>query len=161
MSDSKEVGRREFVKAVLALLSSIMGAVIGIPAISYLISPAVKVQKKEAWIPLGPLENYPIGQPTLFNFTRTTINGWERTVNSYGVFVVRYSEDQLKAFSNVCTHLSCRVNWKEDQQEYVCPCHDAQFDINGQVLSGPPPEPLHTYETKIEDGNLFIHFVKG
>jgi len=138
-----------------------MGAVIGLPAIGYLISPAARAQKKEAWIPLGPLENYPIGTPTLFNFTRTTINGWEKTVNSYGAYVVRFSPDHLKVYSNICTHLSCRVNWKEDIKEYVCPCHDGHFDAEGRVTAGPPPQPLHEYETKIEDGNLFIHFVEG
>jgi Rieske Fe-S protein len=161
MPTSPHLDRRQFVNLVLAFVGSIMGAVIGLPAIGYLISPAARAQKKEAWIPLGPLENYPIGTPTLFNFTRTTINGWEKTVNSYGAYVVRFSPDHLKVYSNICTHLSCRVNWKEDIKEYVCPCHDGHFDAEGRVTAGPPPQPLHEYETKIEDGNLFIHFVEG
>ena len=161
MSDSPHLDRRQFVNVVLTALGTIMGAVIGLPAIGYLISPATKIQKKDDWVSLGPLENYTVGAPTLFSFNRTTINGWEKTVNSYGAYVVRFSPDQLKVFSNMCTHLSCRVSWKEDRQEYICPCHDAHFDIQGGVLSGPPPKPLFEYETKIEAGNLFIHFVEG
>lgn len=161
MPTSPHLDRRQFVNVVLAFLGSIMGAIIGLPAIGYLISPAARVQKKEAWIPLGPLENYPIGTPTLFNFTRTKVHGWEKTVSSYGAYVVRFSPEHLKVFSNMCTHLSCRVNWKEDLKEYVCPCHDGHFDAEGRVTAGPPPEPLHEYEVKIEDGNLFIHFVEG
>ncbi len=161
MSGSHNIDRRDFVKVVLAFLGTIMGAVIGLPAIGYLISPATKVQQKEAWIPLGPLENYPVGMPTLFSFTRSTVNGWERTASSHGAYVVRMSESALKVYSNMCTHLSCRVTWKEDLQEYVCPCHDGHFDAEGQVTLGPPPKPLNEYETKIEDGNLFIYFVEG
>jgi len=161
MSDTPNIDRREFVKVVLAFLGTLMGAVVGLPAIGYLISPATRVQQKEAWIPLGPLENYPMGEPKLFSFTRTTVNGWEKTANSYGAYVVRKSETELKVYSNMCTHLSCRVTWKADLKEYICPCHDGHFDSAGLVTLGPPPESLHEYETKLEDGNLFIHFTEG
>ena len=159
MSESDGINRRQFVTIVVASVGTIMAAFIGLPAIGYLISPATKVQDKDEWIPLGPLENYPVGTPTLFTFTRTTVNGWEKTANSYGVYVMRYTQEQYKVFSNMCTHLSCRVNWKEDLSDYVCPCHDGHFDINGQVVSGPPPRPLDEYETKLEEGVLYIHYV--
>ncbi len=161
MASSNRVSRRDFVKVTTAVLSTIMGAVVGLPVIGYLIDPALKAQKSDTWIPLGPLENYPIGKPTLFTFTRSKVNGWEKTVNSHGVFVLQKSENEVTVLSNVCTHLSCRVNWHEDVQEYICPCHDAQFDADGKVLGGPPPRPLDKYEIKVEDGNLFIHFVEG
>lgn len=158
MPKSPSMSRREFVTIVSAALGGVMGAVIGIPAIGYLLSPALKTQKSEAWIPLGKLENYPFNTPTLFTFTRTKVNGWEKTVNSYGVYILRTSESEVKVLSNLCTHLSCRVTWKAEANEYICPCHDGHFDIQGNVDSGPPPRPLDTYETKIEDGNLFLFF---
>ena len=163
MAKSPHLSRKGFVTATVGVLGTIMGAVVGLPAIGYLISPATKSQESEAWIALGPLENYPIGVPTPFSFTRSKINGWEKTVNSHGVHVLRRSEAEsdILVLSNVCTHLSCRVTWEEDAQEYVCPCHDAQFDINGDVSFGPPPRPLDQYETKVEEGNLFIHFVEA
>ena len=158
MASSNRISRRDFVKVVTATLSGIMGAAMGIPIIAYLIDPALDVQTSEAWIPLGSLENYPVGSPKAFSFTRSNINGWEKTVNSYGGFIVRKSESDLLALSNRCTHLSCSVNWSEETQEYVCPCHDAQFDIEGNVNAGPPPTPLDHFETKVEEGNLFVFF---
>ena len=161
MSQTPHMGRREFVQLVTGFVGAVMGAVIGLPAIGYLISPATKRHQSEAWIPLGPLENYPVGVPTLFNFTRSKVNGWEKTVNSYGVFVVRHPDDSVTVLSNVCTHLACRVNWVPENQWFLCPCHDAQFGLDGQVLGGPPPRPLDSYTqdaVKIEDGNLFIFF---
>jgi Rieske Fe-S protein len=158
------MSRSDFVKVVTAFLGSIMGLVVGIPAIGYLISPARKASSSDDWIPLGPLESYPEGVPTLFNFTRTKVNGWERTVNSYGVFVIRKAGQEVTVLSNKCTHLSCRVNWIEEEQHFHCPCHDAQFGIDGEVLGGPPPRPLDQYageDIKIEEGNLFIHFTEG
>jgi menaquinol-cytochrome c reductase iron-sulfur subunit len=161
MAKSPFLSRNDFVKVTVGALGAIMGAIVGIPAIGYLISPALKIQKAEAWIALGPLANYPVGTPTPFSFTRTKVNGWEKTVNTYGGYVLRKSEADTVVFSNVCTHLSCRVTWQPDVQEYVCPCHDGHFDINGLVVKNPPPRPLDQYETKVEDGNLSIHLKEG
>jgi len=161
MTKSPHLTRNNFVKGVVGVLGTIMGVVVGLPAIGYVLSPALKKSTSEAWIPLGPLETYPIGVPAPFNFTRTKINGWEKTVNSYGVYIYRKNDSDTIVFSNVCTHLSCRVIWHEDLQEYLCPCHDAHFGPLGEIISGPQPRPLDTYETKIEEGNLFIHFVEG
>ncbi len=160
MAELNDINRRQFVKVVLAAISTIMAAVVGLPAIGYLIAPAARKQETDAWVPLGPLENYPVGTPTLFNFTRSKVNGWEKTVNSYGAYVVRYTADAYKVFSSTCTHLSCRVKWDEEAQNFHCPCHDAIFDIQGRVGGGPPPRPLDEYETKVEEGNLFIRFVE-
>jgi menaquinol-cytochrome c reductase iron-sulfur subunit len=163
MAKSPHMSRNNFVKAVIGVLGTIMGAVVGLPAIGYLISPALKKQESEALIPMGPLEKYPVGIPTLFTFTRTKVNGWERTVNSYGVYVLRKSEaeNDVIVLSNVCTHLSCRVAWDETKQEYVCPCHAGFFDIEGEVISGPPPRALDGYTTTVEDGNLILEFKEG
>jgi menaquinol-cytochrome c reductase iron-sulfur subunit len=161
MAGSGHISRRDFVKLTTAAVGTFIGAVIGLPAIAYLIEPALKVGSAAAWIPLGKLDGYEIGKPSLATFTRSKVNGWEKTVDSYGVFVLRKSETEVLAFSNKCTHLSCRVNWNQDQQQYICPCHDAHFDINGKIISGPPPRPLDTYETKVEDGTLSIHFLEG
>lgn len=155
---SSQLSRSGFVKLVTVAAGTVMAAVIGLPALEYLISPALRVKESEAWIPLGPLKDYPIGTPKLFNFTRSQINGWEKTVLSYGVFVVRPDETQLLVLSNICTHLACRVSWHTDLQHYVSPCHNGHFDMVGKVLSGPPPRPLDEFVTKIEDGNLFIQY---
>jgi len=160
-SGPSKLGRRSFVKVVLAFLGTIMGAVLGLPFINYFITPALNTGKKENWISVGPLQDYPIGTPTAFSFVRTQVNGWERSSHSYGVYVLRLSEDKVKVFSNVCTHLSCRVTWKDEEEAYVCPCHDASFDLEGSVIHGPPPRALDEYKTKLEDDKLYIHLLEG
>jgi len=34
------------------------------------------------------------------------------------------------AFSDICTHLGCRVNWHPEVQNYVSPCHDGHFEVS-------------------------------
>lgn len=154
MSD-KELSRRDFIKGTAAAIGSLIGAVIALPTIAYLLSPALRAEEDTDSIDLGPLENFPVGLPTRFETVRTRINGWERTATTYGLFILRTSETDVRVLSDICTHLGCRVSWHPDQQHYVSPCHDGHFDIAGNVVSGPPPRPLDGYITKIENGNLF------
>ena len=162
---SPKLSRREFTTVIMTFLGSIMGAVIGFPLIGYIISPVIRAKKVDDWVSLGPLANYPLGEPTLFSFTRTKVNGWEQTTNSYGVFILRETESKVKVLSNVCTHLSCRVHWSPETQTFDCPCHDAKFDIQGQVVYGPPPRPMDEWAGEAvqidEEGNLLIHFTEG
>ena len=150
------LNRRDFIKGTAAAIGALIGALIGIPSIVYLLAPSLRAEEDSDSIALGPLENYPIGVPTRFDFTRTKVNGWERTSVNYGLYVVRKSENEFRVFSDICTHLGCRVSWHPDVQHYISPCHDGHFDIVGNNISGPPPRPLDEFVTKIENGNLFV-----
>ena len=158
---SPNLDRRSFVKIVTATLGSIMAAVAGLPMIQYFISPALRKTAKDEWIPLGSLTNYPQDVPTLFNFTKVQVNGWEKSSQSYGVFVINQSDGEVVVFSDVCTHLSCRLGWKPEENEFYCPCHAATFYSDGSVKSGPPPRPMDRYEIRLEEDQLFIHLREG
>ena len=155
------ISRRSFVTGVVAFLGSVIASVIGIPAIGYLIAPGLKKQTSDEWVPIGKLEDIPTDIPVLSTFTRTSQIGWERSATSFGVYVIRKSADEFDVFSNICTHLSCRVTWKEDQEAFVCPCHNGIFAKDGSIVSGPQPRPLDRFEYKIEDGMLLVHLVEG
>ena len=161
MAGSHHISRRDFITLTTAAVGTFIGMVVGLPAIAYLIDPALKTGTTDTWIPLGKLDSFEVGKPILSTFTRSKVNGWEKSVNSYGVFVLRKSQTEVTVYSNVCTHLSCRVNWHDDKKQYVCPCHDGRFGIDGQVVSGPPPRPLDVFATKVENGTLSIHFLEG
>ena len=156
MTYKHDLNRRDFIKVTTAFVGGLISMTIGLPAIAYLLSPSLRKTEDESVVNLGPLEKYPIGIPTLFEFTRTKVNGWERTGISYGVFVLRKNESEVRVFSDICTHLACRVTWHSDQQHYISPCHDGHFDIMGNNVSGPPPRPLDEFVAKIEDDNLYI-----
>ncbi len=158
---SPVMDRRSFVKIVTASLGSMMAAIVGLPVIQYFISPALGKTTSDDWISLGSVDNFPFDIPTLFNFAITKVNGWERSSLSYGAFVLRKEGQDPIVFSDVCTHLSCRVNWNEESSKFYCPCHAAFFDKNGEVVSGPPPRPLDRYEIRLDGDQLFIHLTEG
>jgi cytochrome b6-f complex iron-sulfur subunit len=71
------------------------------------------------------------------------------------VFVER-SEQGFLAFSAVCTHLNCMVNWNEMLKKFECPCHGAKFNRYGEVLEGPPPRPLDLLKLQIVEDKVVI-----
>ncbi len=154
--DNRGMSRRDFIKAVSAGIAGLIGSVIGIPSIAFLLSPATRSAGDEGQLDLGPLEKYPVGVPTRFDFTRTRVNGWERTATNYGMYVVRTGDQDVRVFSDICTHLGCRVTWHPNLEHYVSPCHDGHFNKLGDVVSGPPPRPLDEYAARIEAGNLYV-----
>lgn len=153
---TRTMNRRDFIKATTAFVGGLIGITIGLPTIAYLLSPSLRKVEDSSMIDLGPLENFPVGIPTRFEFTRTKVNGWERTATNYGLYVVRLDNNEVRVFSDICTHLGCRVTWHPDQEHYISPCHDGHFDVLGNVISGPPPRPLDEYTTRIENGNLIV-----
>ena len=63
---------------------------------------------------------------------------------------------ELKVFVATCTHLNCTVSYRADRGCIVCACHEGYFDLDGRVLSGPPPEPLRQFHHRIQDDKLII-----
>ncbi|HEX8016860.1 MAG TPA: FAD-dependent oxidoreductase, partial [Flavobacterium sp.] len=53
------------------------------------------------------------------------------------IAVYRDYDNTLKAFSAVCPHLGCIVQWNADEKSFDCPCHGSRFDTEGTVMNGP------------------------
>ena len=62
----------------------------------------------------------------------------------------------LSAFSKICTHLGCEVEWQADKKQFFCPCHKGYFDASGKNIAGPPPRPLDAYKVTVKDGNVYV-----
>ena len=58
------------------------------------------------------------------------------------LFIIRDSLG-LYAVSDICTHRGCMLLIKD--KKIVCPCHGANFTLNGQPVSGPANKPLDNY----------------
>ena len=156
-----EISRRDFIKGSAVIIGGMITVVIGIPTVAYLIDPALRKDMSEGWIPIGKLEDMPVGTPYPFSFTLVQVNGWERTATSHGGYVVRRSEDpeDLYILNSKCTHLACTVNWSDADKVYLCPCHDAKFGQQGEVLDGPPPRALDRFtEFRVTEGVLEIFY---
>lgn len=70
--------------------------------------------------------------------------------------LVRVNDTEWKAFSAVCTHLNCTVQYQEARREIWCACHNGTYDLNGRVVSGPPPKPLEELAVKIRGDEVVV-----
>ena len=66
--------------------------------------------------------------------------------------------DALYAFDDTCTHAACSLADGElEGATVICPCHMGQFDLKtGEVLDGPPPDPINVYPVQENDGKLTV-----
>jgi|SRR5579862_6471237 len=72
------------------------------------------------------------------------------------VLLIRASETEWKALTAVCTHLNCTVQYQENTHQIWCACHNGYYDLNGKVLSGPPPKPLDEFVVRIRGDEVVI-----
>ncbi|MBZ5605143.1 MAG: Rieske (2Fe-2S) protein [Acidobacteriia bacterium] len=70
--------------------------------------------------------------------------------------LVRVNDTEWKAFSAVCTHLNCTVQYRDSTQQIWCACHNGTYDMSGRVVSGPPPNPLEEYAVNLRGDEVVI-----
>lgn len=69
--------------------------------------------------------------------------------------LIRREDDSFVAYSAVCTHQQCEVNYQQDAGELVCPCHGSIFDpADGSPTQGPAQEPLREIPVEVRDGQV-------
>ena len=151
----KDMGRRRFLSGAIAAMGGIITAVVGIPAIAYIVGPALKQQAAE-WIQLGSVRKVEKGTPTLFKATLTRQTGWVTSQEEVAAYVLTEDGQSFVAMSNICTHLGCRLRWIPEQGKFFCPCHNGIFNKDGSIVSGPQPRPMDRFQTKIDNDTIFI-----
>jgi menaquinol-cytochrome c reductase iron-sulfur subunit len=156
MEQKERLNRSNFLSLTVWGIGAFISAGMGIPAIAYIIGPALNRANTQEWIRLGPISKIELKIPTLYKFTIQRKAGWIVNEEEISVYVLTDNGRDFIAMSNICTHLGCRVRWIVDQEQFFCPCHNGVFDKEGKVLSGPPPRPLDRFEIKVEDDQLFV-----
>jgi len=137
-------------------IGALISAGLGIPAIAYIVGPALQREEAQEWIRLGSTAKVELGTPTLFKTRIERKTGWIVNEEELSVYVLTDNGRDFIAMSNICTHLGCRIRWVADTEQFFCPCHNGVFDKNGEIVAGPVPRPLDRYEVKVEDEQLHI-----
>ena len=156
MKKDKDLSRRDFMKLTISAIGGAIGLVLGLPAVAYIVAPALSNKQEQCWIRLGSTAKVESGAPTLFKAKIQQQTGWITSEEEISAYVLSDNGRDYVAMSNVCTHLGCRIRWIAEQNKFFCPCHNGVFDKEGNVLEGPPPRPLDRYEVKVENNELFI-----
>jgi Rieske Fe-S protein len=65
-------------------------------------------------------------------------------------------EGDIRAFTAICTHLACTVQYRPDLGHIWCACHDGHYDLNGINIKGPPPRPLTPFKVHTKGDQIFV-----
>ena len=151
--------RRQFLGYTVGAIGGIITAVIGIPVVGYVISPALAKKSAEDWVALGQLKDFPKGVPTRVEFSAFKKDGWVTEKVQRAVWVYTDDGQTFNVYNPRCTHLGCAVFLDEKDKKLKSPCHGGVFDPkDGKVLGGPPPRSLDTLPQKVEGGSLFAMY---
>lgn len=143
--DDQYVARREFAKsltigsAILVLVNAAI-AFVG----RFVRRPAHMVTKE---VKLAKAADVPTGSSLLFRYPE----------EGDPCILVRTKSGSLRAYSQVCTHLSCAVVHEPAEDTFLCPCHKGRFDVNdGRPVAGPPSRRLPRIWLEERDGEVYV-----
>lgn len=90
------------------------------------------------------LDELTTGTPKAFSLVGTRQDAWlvfpRETIGR--VWVIRRTDEdcppeeaKVEIFSAICPHLGCTIQLDGSGESFVCPCHQAYFDLLGEAFS--------------------------
>ena len=137
-------GRRKFLNWFLGTSAGAFLLSVTYPVSRYLIPPEVaESTASTVTLSIKPNELKP-NSGQIFRF------------GSQPAILIKDPNGELKAFSAVCTHLACIVQYRSDISQIWCACHNGHFDLNGRNVEGPPPKPLEQYDVNVRAEQIVV-----
>lgn len=137
--------RRGFMIGGIGLLGAgLAGSVLGPTAVS-LTHPlrAATTSGSDAFLPAGPLSRFGGDVPVKVDLFADKVDAWNRVVQvKVGSAWVVERGGELVAFSTVCPHLGCGIDYDDAKKKFLCPCHKSWFSLDGEVEEGPSPRAM-------------------
>ncbi len=150
--------RRAFIFKLSLALNAAVGVVLAVPVIGYLLGPALRKNSTTgAWVSLGALDVFPVGQTRLAEFRNPLATLGDGDTANTVAWVRRISATQFQVFAVNCAHLGCPVRWFPESHLFLCPCHGGAYYEDGSRASGPPERGLFEYRYRIDGDSLSIH----
>jgi len=138
------VTRKRFVDWLLGTSAGGFFAAVFYPVIRYIIPPELPESAVNSVTLSFPPTDMPANSGRIFKFG-----------NKPGLLVETPS-GELRAFSAICTHLDCTVQYREDLGHIWCACHNGHYDLNGVNIAGPPPRPLDRYDVNVRGNQIVV-----
>jgi Rieske Fe-S protein len=113
------------------------------PALRYIIPPPVAESTSRSVV-AGTVAELKNNTGKIFKF------------GSKPALLVRMPDGTFRAFTAVCTHLNCTVQYRDDLHQIWCACHNGLYDLEGRNVSGPPPRPLEVYEVHVQGEDVVV-----
>ena len=151
-------------KVGVGALGAGLAAIVIAPALRFTLWPlaeGVKVQSGgEEFVIVGRRADFG-AEPVKVDIYADQVDAWNMTKNvKIGSAWVIEREGELRAFTTVCPHLGCAVDYDAGLGKFKCPCHDSLFGLDGAREEGPSPRALDelVFEEQQEGELLAIRY---
>jgi Rieske Fe-S protein len=138
-------------------MNALFAAVLGIPAVAYLIDPRNRPARPKDFRTVARLSELPVGVPVQVTVKDVRRDAWTlHTSDVIGrVWLIRREGDRVDAFTTICPHLGCSINFEPTAKLFICPCHNGCFDLQGQLahmpgMNNPAPRGMDSLEVVLE-----------
>jgi len=126
-----------------------MAAALGLTTLFTFLYPAIRF--------LSPAKSVGSGEKvTISKRDLQGVSSMDLIVNNTPVVLINRGGQGVVALSRVCTHLGCLVVYSDSREKLVCPCHAAEFNLEGKVLAGPAPRALESINVTLEGDQIII-----
>jgi Rieske Fe-S protein len=174
--EDSQPDRRDFIKGASCVIGAAIGAVPMAAGVRVVLDPLSRQSTKEGdaeFIRLADVSDLPMGEPMKFAIVEDKKDKWSRykDVPVGAVYLLNEIRDgdndgvpvevSVIAYNTVCPHLGCFVDYRKDEQDFFCPCHDSNFDLEGNLLKGVSPRGMDTLEVdeeKLKAGEVWVKF---
>lgn len=147
--------RRAFLEWAIYGMNAVFGAVLGIPAVAYLMDALNRPARETSLRTIAALNDLRVNAPTEITIRETRTDAWNLHPDDIigRVWLIRKNATEVEAFTTICPHLGCSVNWLGTQ--FLCPCHGGRFGLNGaRILVGgenPAPRNMDRLDCQLVD----------
>lgn len=118
--------------------------------------PAAAAQREAKWLDVAPVSELKGEKPLMRTIFAERSAGWSITLEEQQVFILPAQKHQ--ALSSMCPHEGCNVVWRDETNNFFCPCHDSSFAPNGERVSGPARRGLDPLLSREKDGVLQVQY---
>ena len=141
--DGVEKEKRDFLKYILGGGLVAWAASVMYPLLAYL-KPPKQAEVEVSSVLVGKPTDLPKDSGKIVRF------------GTRPVIVIHLVSGEMRAFSAVCTHLDCTVQYRQDMGLIWCACHNGKYNLNGRNIAGPPPRPLDEYRVVVQGEEVFV-----
>jgi Rieske Fe-S protein len=173
-------GRRSFLKWATHAMGALFGAVLGFPAVAYLIDARNRPAPAGEFKTVARLGELEIGVPRKVIVQEVRRDAWTLHPSDVvgQVWLIRRDRDRVDAYTTICPHLGCSINFQDGKDPkdrcFLCPCHGGTFHLSGECVpeqqlgrSNPAPRGMDRLETRLDPANpeylqvKYQNFIQG
>ena len=185
--------RRQFIKGATCVIGGAIGLVPTLAAVRLAMDPIGRKRDGESdFTRLANLDELEPGKPAMVPVIAEKRDKWSKSTGVVGaVWLLRENpadnnnaenngttkektpdstgpsmkaSPHVTAFSTICPHLGCFVDYRKKENDFYCPCHNSKFDLTGIRQNATPPRNMDELDVDhnrlSKSGEVWVKYVR-